>query len=271
MPRRQLRKYLIGEFTWKRPIRSVGLVYAAVSLYLFFFADGMIFLPPPPSYTDDTSILKIPSSQGRTIAATYLPKATAKYTILYSHGNATDLGQLMPTFQILNEAGFSVFAYDYQGYGLSEGRPTEHNTYQDIEAAYQYLVDDLNTPPENIIVYGRSVGGGPSTYLAAQQPTVGLILESTFTKAFQVVVPIKLLPFEKFPNIDRLKQVRRPVLIIHGTADNTIPFEHGKQLYETANAPKQFVAITGADHNDLIWTDEITYVQAIQTFAESLP
>ncbi|MEO1592069.1 MAG: alpha/beta hydrolase, partial [Cyanobacteria bacterium J06632_22] len=252
----RLRHILIGELSWKRLIRSVMFIYAAVVLYLFFFADGMIFLPPPPTYDNNPSLIRIPSRSGRTIVATYLSHPTATHTILYSHGNASDLGQLSPLLIALQNAGFSVLAYDYQGYGLSEGKPSERNTYHDIEAAYGYLIHDLKTPPETIIVHGRSVGGGPSTYLAEHRLIGGLILESTFTKVFRVVVPVKLLPFEKFPNIDRLDAIEVPILIIHGTADERIPFEHSQQLYDAAKPPKQFLAVEGADHNNVFWTDE---------------
>jgi len=266
----RLRRILIGELSWQRLLRSVVFIYAAVGLYLFFFADGMIFLPPSPSYQDDGSLIRIPTSGGKTIAATYLANPGATYTILYSHGNATDLGLLHPFLLTLQNEGFAVLAYDYQGYGLSEGRPTERNTYRDIEAAYGYLVNQLKTPPETIIVMGRSVGGGPSTYLAAQRPVGGLILESTFTKVFRVVVPIKLFPFEKFPNIDRIRQVQCPVLIIHGTADETVPFEHSEQLYAAAPSPKQFVPIEGADHNTVFWSDEATYLGAVQALTDEI-
>ena len=271
MPSSRLRKLLVGELSWRRMIRSIIFVYVAVGLYLFFFADGMIFLPPSPvSYTDNDALIRIPTSGGRTIAATYLPNPEATYTILHSHGNASDLGQIYPFLLALQHAGFAVLAYDYQGYGLSDGRPTERNTYRDIEAAYSYLVNDLKTPPETIILHGRSVGGGPSTYLAARHPVGGLILESTFTKIFRVVVPVKLFPFEKFPNISRLRRVECPILIFHGTADDTVPFEHSEQLYAAAPSPKRFIVVEGAGHNNVFWQDETTYLEAVQELVEEI-
>lgn len=262
----KLRQLLIGEFSWKRFLRSVIFIYVSLVLYIYFFADGLIFKPPAASYDDDEFLLKIPTSQGKLLAARYFPHPDAEYTILYSHGNAEDLGLILPVLLELNHLGFSVFAYDYQGYGHSDGKTSERGTYADITAAYDYLTETLGVEPEQLIVHGRSVGGGPSVYLAEQKPVAGLILESTFTKAFRVILPFPILPFEKFPNRDRIDTVNCPVLIIHGTEDSTIPFSHSYQLFDAAQDPKQHLPIKGADHDDILWIGEQTYLNAIQNF-----
>ncbi len=249
----KLRKLLIGEFTWKRLVRSLIFIYTFFALYVFFRADSMIFLPQPASYSDTEAILKVPVTPTEDISAVYLPNEQATYTLLYIHGNAEDLGHIRPVLEQLHEWGFSVFAYDYRGYGTSDGKASERKAYQDADAAYRYLTDQLNVPPEKIIVYGRSVGGGSATELATRYPTAGLILESTFTSAFRVIVPFPLLPFDKFTNLSKLDDIDQPVLIMHGAADQTIPVHHGQTLYESAPQPKASLWVTEAGHDDFAW------------------
>ncbi len=246
-----LRKLLIGELSWKKLVRSLLFIYTFFALYVFFRADSMIFLPQPASYENARDLLKLPVTPTEQISALYLPNPQAKYTLLYIHGNAEDLGDIRPLLDRLHGWGFSVFAYDYRGYGTSDGNPSERNAYQDADAAYAYLTQQLKIPPEQIIVYGRSVGGGSAVDLATRHPVSGLILESTFTSAFRVVVPFPILPFDKFSNLDKLRKVHCPVLVMHGQADQTIPIQHGQRLYEAAREPKMSLWVAEAGHNDL--------------------
>lgn len=267
------------------------LAYAAFALYVFFFADGLIFLPPAVDYAHepakDPSAVNLLTGDGNVIAARYLAQAPTQaptqaqsaqdqshnqkgYTILYSHGNASNLATIAPILNALHSQGFAVLAYDYPGYGHSSGRPTEAGAYNAIEVAYSYLTDTLAVPPEKIILHGHSLGGGPSLYLASKKKVAGVILESTFTSIFQVVVPVRILPFEKFPNIRRIRKLKCPLLLIHGRQDSVIPFSHSEALLAAAIAPKTLVAIAEADHNDNLWIDPETYLSAIRSFADKL-
>lgn len=270
MNKASLRKLLIGEFTWQRLVRSILFIYIVVALYVFFRADSMIFLPPPASYQDTQEILKVPVTNNQEVSALYLPNPDAAYTLLYIHGNAEDLGNIRSILEDLHRWGFSVFAYDYRGYGTSDGKPGERNAYQDVNAAYNYLTQQLNIPANQIIVYGRSVGGGSATALASQHPVAGLILESAFTSAFRVVIPLPLFPFDKFSNLPKLKKVRCPVLVMHGQADEIIPFHHGQKLYEAAPEPKAFLWIPEAGHNDFAWVSGDRLRQALVSFQQLL-
>ncbi|MDA0674728.1 MAG: alpha/beta hydrolase [Cyanobacteria bacterium] len=264
--RHRLRKLLIGEFTWWRLARSLAFIYGFFALYVFFRADSMIFLPPPPSYGESAALLKVPVTTDEQIAARYLPNPEATHTLLVIHGNAEDLGDLQSFLDRLHSWGFSVFAYDYRGYGISDGTPSERHAYQDAEAAYRYLTETLKISPAQILVYGRSVGGGSATALAATYPVGGLILQSTFTSVFRVVVPFPLLPFDKFPNRRRIRQVTVPVLVMHGQADTTIPWHHGQALYDAAPGPKAFLWVPGADHNNFEQVAGDRLPQALQAF-----
>jgi abhydrolase domain-containing protein 17 len=268
MPKLLSKKYLIGDLSWKRLIRSVALVYSIFAAYVYFRADSMIFMPQPASYSDRPDSLKLPVTGSETISALYLANPKAKYTILYIHGNAEDLGDIRPQLDRFHNWDFNVFAYDYRGFGTSKGQPGEQNAYQDSEVAYRYLTQTLNIPNNKIIVYGRSVGGGSATELATRHDLAGLILESTFTSAFRVVVPVPILPFDKFTNLDKLRSIHCPILIIQGQADTVIPPSHGHSLYAAASSPKQSLWVAGAGHDDVSDIAGDRHQQALAAFQQ---
>lgn len=267
MDKRTLRRLLLGEFTFKRMIRSLIFIYVVFCLYVFFRADPMIFLPQPSSYRDSSHIIKLMADEQIQLSAVYLPNPASTYTILYVHGNAEDLGDIQPVLQQLRDIGFSVFAYDYRGYGTSQGTPSERNAYRDIDTAYNYLTQQLGVSPQRIMAFGRSVGAGSAVDLAARKPLAGLIMESAFTTAFRVVVPIPILPFDKFRNIDKIKKVNCPVLVMHGKADDIIPFSHGQKLFAAAPEPKLALWVDEAGHNDFMWVAGEQYADTLRKFA----
>lgn len=246
------------------------LPYLSLAICALFFADGLIFLPHPSSYRDSPEILKLSSTGGKRISAMYLANPAAQYTLLVSHGNAEDLGDDREWLGDLQGAGFSVFAYDYQGYGTSEGRPSESGSYDDENAAYDYLTTQLKIPADRIIIFGRSVGTGPAVHIAARRPAAALILQSPFLSAFRVLTRVAVLPFDKFPNYKEIRNVHCPVLIIHGTKDNVINFWHGQKLFALAHEPKQFFAVADAGHNDVDMVAGSNYGKTIQAFANSI-
>ncbi|MCC5644320.1 alpha/beta hydrolase [Nostoc sp. CHAB 5824] len=266
MEKQQLIKLLIGDLTWLRSLKSLIFIYIFFSGYVYFRADSMIFLSKPSSYQDNQEIIKLRSGENTNISATYLLNNQADYTILYSHGNSEDLGEIKQILVKLHAWGFSVFAYDYRGYGTSEGEATESHAYEDINSAYNYLTQNLKISPKKIIVLGRSVGGGSAVSLAMQKPVAGLIIESSFISAFQVIVPFRILPFDKFPNLENIKKVKCPILVIHGKADDIIPFAHGEKLFNAAISPKLYLWVEEANHNDLFWVAEEKYQKTLQEF-----
>ncbi len=227
----------------------------------------MIFLPPPATYGDTGQIVKLSSGDAVQISAVHLSNPLAEYTILYSHGNAEDLGLIAPLLGRLHEWGFAVFAYDYRGYGTSRGSPSERSAYEDVEAAYGYLTASLGLSPRRIIAYGRSVGSGPAVDLAARKPLAGLVVESGFVTASRVLTRIPLLPFDKFRNLDKLARVSCPVLVMHGLADEVVPYSHGRTLFGAAPEPKRFLWVEGAGHNDFILVAGERQGRALREFA----
>ncbi len=255
---------------FRRMLQLFLLGYLALNVFAFFYAERLIFLPRPKSYEDSPEILKLTTQGGEKISALYLPNPIATYTVLYSHGNAEDLGRIRQRLEHLKNLGVSVFAYDYRGYGTSQGKPSEQNAYQDMEAAYRYLIDTLGIAPSQIILYGRSLGSGTSVEIASREPIAGLILESPFTSTFRVITRIAIVPFDRFDNLRKIAEVRCPVLFLHGTQDRLIPFQHSEILFSQVRSPKQLVPIVGADHNDLLNIAGSHYDQTIQTFLQQL-
>ncbi|MBI4025882.1 MAG: alpha/beta hydrolase, partial [Verrucomicrobia bacterium] len=267
MNQSHLQRLLWGEFSGKRILRSALLIYACVALYGLFFSDHMIFQPQPSSYKDTKEILKLTTSDHLRISAMHLPNPQAVYTILYSHGNAEDLGDVRPVLDEMTGMGFAIFVYDYHGYGTSQGKPSEKNAYRDIDAAYDYLTQKSGVPPDRIIAFGRSVGSGPAVDLASRKPVAGLILESPFLTAFRVVTHFPIFPFDKFRNNAKLPGVHCPVLVIHGKNDRTISPYHGRKLYELANQPKRFLWMEKANHDNVPFVNPELYANTLREFA----
>jgi abhydrolase domain-containing protein 17 len=268
----ELGKLLIGTSLWPRVLRSIVLVYLGFMAFAWFGADNIIFSPRAASYRDNQQFLNIPVTATEKITALFLINPQATYTVLYSHGQSEDLGDSNTLRMIdrIHKSGFNILAYDYRGHGTSDGSVSEHNAYQDADAAYRYLTEQLKVPPNKIIIYGRSLGGAMAIDLAAKRPVAGLVVESSFTSAFRVIVPFPVLPFEKFNSIAKIATIRCPVLIMHGDADRTIPFSHGQQLYAAAPNPKKYLWVNGAGHTDLEDVAEKDYDVAIREFRKSI-
>lgn len=234
-----------------------------------YFSDILIFQPPRSGVAPDKAMTMLQVTPEIKIALLHLSLASSEYTILYSHGNGEDLFDLKSFFADFNQRGYALISYDYEGYGASQGQPGEHNTYRDIEAVYRYMTTVLKIPPEKIIIFGRSVGSGPSCYLAEKYPAAGLILQSPFLSTFKVMCPLPM-PFDKFPNLSRIKNIKMPILIMHGRLDTVIPFYHGKALFESAGQPKYFFEIPDAGHNDLEIKAGDRFWQELGKFTTSL-
>ncbi|KAL7530848.1 hypothetical protein ACHAXR_003708, partial [Thalassiosira sp. AJA248-18] len=197
-------------------------------------------------------------------------------TILYSHGNATDVGA-MAGLQCLIAKNIKchVLVYDYSGYGESGGVPMEKNTYRDVKMVYEWVVKNVTQHESNVILYGQSVGSGPSCYLASRRDNVGgLVLHSPFTSGMRVLTPSRALAcLDIFPNIDRIKKVKCPVFIIHGKKDMEVVWEHGVALQaavpEDCQTDPWWVPEKG--HNDIVDGPMIVeYIQRLNRFVRSL-
>ncbi|HTY07829.1 MAG TPA: alpha/beta hydrolase [Candidatus Edwardsbacteria bacterium] len=249
------------------------ILYAGLLIYALTCADSMLFYPHRADLPAGVNAIQLKSADGTLISAVHLRNDAARFTLLYSYGNGEDVAVNIPFFRDLQKAGFAVFAYDYPGYGMSAGRPSEQGICRAIDAAYDYLTTTAKVPPGRIIVCGRSLGGGAACDLAAHRPVAGLIMISPFVSAFRVLTRIPLLPFDKFNNIRKIERVTCPVLLIHGGEDRTIAFWHSQALLAAANQPKRLVPVPGTGHNDML--SSAAAFQRVKTalaeFAASLP
>lgn len=250
----------------------IALMYLALTLFAFLAADRQLFHPPVASYAETTfPLIRIETGDGVHLAARYLEAPESEHTILFSHGNAEDLGHIDSFVRRMHDEGFSVLAYDYRGYGRSgQAQATAGGVVRDIHAVYRYAIDSLSLDPGKIIVHGRSVGTGPSVRLAAERRVGGLIIESGFTSAYRVITRWSILPFDRFRNARTLADVEVPVLIIHGSDDRVIHPRHGRDLFSAANEPRRYWEVEGAGHNDLSFVAGREYWSTIGAFARTL-
>ncbi|MDK3157953.1 alpha/beta fold hydrolase [Kamptonema cortianum] len=258
-----------------KSLRSILLtaivIYAFINLAGVWLQNAAMF-PVPPVLQKESPPWEftLETADGIPIRAVWLGNPDAKMTILFSHGNGEDIDRIIHFLGELRFQGFNVLAYDYRGYGRSGGAPSERGLERDITAAYEWLTTTQQIAPERIILMGRSIGGGPSVWLATQKPVAGLILESAFTSAYEVLLP--RLPYYRnpFPNESRLRNLRVPTLFIHGTHDMLIAPGHAKRNYAAAAGPKELVWIPLAGHNDVMATDMDTYIYSLVRFARGL-
>ncbi len=232
------------------PLAAIGVGYVCFAALAPTIAQRLLYHPQHGSGRAPDGLRRIQGGTGE-LAVLYLPNPGAHFTLWYFHGNAEDLGDIESALRGFRDAGFSVFAVEYPGYGHSAGTPSEQNLYAAARVARTYLREELRVPAERTILYGHSLGGGSAVQLAAEEEVGGLVLQSCFTSAFRVMTRWRLLPFDQFENLRKLPRVTSPVLVLHGTEDEVISLVHGETLFAAAAAPKRSLWVEGAGHNDL--------------------
>ena len=237
------------------------------------FADDLIFLPPPPSYGEDLpGLVRLDAELGgASIAARWVETPGAPIAVLFAHGNAEDVGHGRWTADGIAGLGASVLAFDYPGYGLSSGRPSEKGAYAAIDAAYAWLIDEAGFAPERIVVHGRSLGAAVAVDLASRKPVGGVVIESGFVSAYRVMTRIPILPVDQFTSLRKLASVQAPVLVIHGGLDAVIAPWHGHRLYEAvAEERRTALWVDQAGHNDLADVAGAAYWEALRDFGRKV-
>lgn len=204
----------------------------------------------------------------------FIPNDKAKFTLIFAHGNAGNIGHRIDKIILLRNLDLEIFIFDYRGYGKSEGRPSEEGLYKDIEAAYNYLVKKRKVPERDIILFGESIGGAVAIDLAHKTKVRALITEETFTSIKDMSrIAYPFLPHfvfsSRFDCISKIKNTDCAKLIIHSIDDEIIPFYLGEKLFNIASPPKRFLKIRGS-HNAAFFTSEEEFAKGIKSFLDSL-
>jgi fermentation-respiration switch protein FrsA (DUF1100 family) len=265
----------------------VVLGYLGLLLLLRFNESRLIYFPgserrltpPPVELQLPVERATIKTEDGLSLGSWVIPAGpdSTGYWMLICHGNAGNLSEFgRPAhYAGLHALGLSLLAFDYRGYGESEGAPSESGLYQDADAAYQYLRHELRVPPERIIVFGHSLGSTVAVDLASRVPAAGLILEGALTSVIDrgaelyPYIPVRWIGRSRFSSIDKISRVQVPKLFLHARADDVVPLAHGRRLFEAASMPKTFVALNGG-HGDAFEVDSATYFNSIRRFVEGL-
>jgi fermentation-respiration switch protein FrsA (DUF1100 family) len=258
--------------SWKRRlfriVRLFVLCYLGIILVLWLLESKLVYYPckastdweAPP--TPDIKDVELTSADGTAIHAWWLPSPGAKGALLYCHGNAGNLSHRgVSIARLRDKLGESVLIFDYPGYGKSAGSPTEQGCYDAAEAAYNWLVERQQIDPEQIIVYGGSLGGGVALDLASRKPHRAVVLINTFTSLPDVGasiypwLPVRWLMRNRYDNLGKICKCGKPIFIAHAQNDDLIPFALGEKLYQACPSPKCFFPMPGGDHNSRLPDD----------------
>ncbi|MBL3590248.1 MAG: alpha/beta hydrolase [gamma proteobacterium endosymbiont of Lamellibrachia anaximandri] len=261
-------------------VAIVVAVYGALLLVLYFSQSRLLYYPSLPTRAimatpDQVGLsfetITLTTDDGITLHGWFLPLEKPRATLLFFHGNAGNISHRLDSLEIFHRLGLAVLIIDYRGFGQSEGRPTEVGNYRDAEAAWRLLTEQKKIPPEDILLFGRSLGGAVAARLASSYPVRGLILESAFTSVPDMAAdlypmfPVRWLSRFQFDTRAYLESVSCPVLVVHSPDDEIIPFKHGQQLYQAARQPKRFLEI-GGSHNMGFLQSGDSYREGLERF-----
>jgi fermentation-respiration switch protein FrsA (DUF1100 family) len=212
----------------------------------------------------------IATADGEQLRAWRLHAPAPQALIVYFHGNGGNLSAWAPILSDIARHGYEVIAFDYRGYGLSTGRPSERGLYRDVDAIVAHA-SRARMPPRPLVFWGRSLGTAMAAYASTLVRPERLVLEAGFPDARSLVQssPLALLALfssYRFPTAQHANNGGAPTLVLHGSADSVIPFRLGRALYERLSGAKAFVEIAGGDHNDLRPAQEERYWHAIESF-----
>lgn len=268
---------------------AIAYIFACLFLSLrqnrFIFRPRIIIRTTPAAFNLNYQDVWLPvttaSGQTSQIHGWWVPaSATSEAPVwLFLHGNGSNVGDEVKRAFWFHQLGFSSLLIDYRRYGRSPGNfPTESSVYEDVEAAWNYLTQLRQIPPEKIFVYGHSLGGAIAIELALQHPEIaGLAVEGTFTAMRSMVAhlyrqfgifPVDLLLHQRFDSLNKVGSLQMPILFIHGTADRVVPAHMSEMLFAAASEPKKLLVVPEAGHHNVGELGGVQYFQAIQWVVE---
>jgi len=273
-----MRSALTFSWRWSRLFIVSYLVILLAMLWLensllYFplrYDGGERWLPGEPNVED----AEFQAADGTKLHGWYFHHPDPKAVVLFAHGNAGNVAYWAEVGrQWRRELGVSILVFDYRGYGRSEGKPSEQGLMADGRAARTWLAKRAGVSEDQIVLAGRSIGGGVMVDLATDGAR-GLILERTFTSIPDTAachypwLPVRLLMRNRFDSLSKIKQYRGPLLMCHGDADTIVPMALGRALFDAANDPKQWIIEPGGEHNDPL---SESYYEAVNLFLSQLP
>jgi len=253
-----------------RALRILLTAYIGFALVLYFFQSHLVFYPEtgreiiaaPSQVGLPHEDIRLTTDDGLSLHGWFIPAAEARGTVLFLHGNAGNISHRIDTLQMFHRLGYSTLIFDYRGYGNSGGTPSEQGTYRDAEAAWRWLVEEKRVRPEDIVVYGESLGNAIALETALRHPPRALILESAFTSVVDMgelifpFLPVRAMTTIRYDNLAKIPRVSCPVLVMHSREDSIVPFEMGRRLFEAAPEPKRFFELKGSHDEGYIDTGE---------------
>ena len=256
----------------------VSIVYFFASLGLYIFQRDLLYHPTENNYDGDKLTVnieevKIITDDNIDLLAWYHNKDINKFkTILYLHGNAGSLENRIHKINHFEDMNINFLLLSWRGFSGNKGEPTEQGLYQDARSAVKWLIKQ-GVFEENIIIYGESLGTGVTTEIAQNRNFAGIILESPFTsmvaagKSKYPIFPIRLLLKDRYESDKKIKNIKSPVLIMHGEQDNIVPFWMGEKMFQLANEPK-YSYFSKYDDHMMDFNNEL--INSIKLFIKSL-
>ena len=243
------------------------------------FIDKILFQPPTELDLSVPGLTYLITKSQRRIYCKFYDN-NAPFTLLFSHGNAETLFGAKLWFETCffpKIPEINVLIYEYTGYTRTNpdylydhSLPSESSIYEDVNAAYEYLTNELEIDKKQIILFGRSLGTGPSIDLASREDVAGVILQSAFLSVYRVAMNFRMdICGDRFLNHKKIKNIKCPILLIHGVDDEIVPFEHSVQLHESCRVKYPPIWVRGGGHNDLRSFGKCFY-KLIKKFIESL-
>ncbi len=263
-------------------------MFETIVRMLLYYPSVLPLEAPPPDYVRGAEQVYIHTTDGNRIHGLYWQAQPGRPTILFFHGNAQTVFEWALIARDLEDLDCGLLLVDYPGYGKSTGTPREGSLYAAGEAAYRWLVQVHSFPASRLLLFGKSLGGPVAAEVACKGPVMGLILESTFTSVPAMIrrfVPVpgkgSWLKSEVYDTVSKIRELAIPLLIIHGTADTTVPVEEAHVLYQNAQPPKELYLVDGAGHNDVslvagtqygrrlrVWVDAASHVSGQRVSTE---
>ncbi len=253
---------------------SLVVLFLKYLEYTSIFSPGHKLGATPESigiFFDEVWLL---TEDGLRIHGWFIDSNSRGHTLLFCHGNAGTISSRLDKIKLFHQLGLSVFIFDYRGYGLSKGLPSENGLYCDAEAAYRYLIETRGIPPLEIIVYGESLGGAVAIELAMRKKFQAAIIDSTFTSIVDmgnILYPglPKFFINNHFDSIAKVSFLKLPKLFIHSASDDLIPLSHAEKLFSYAAYPKELLVISGG-HNEAFLISLSNYKKALRRFLGQL-